>query len=119
MVVPPADEDVAWPPPLLNPEAHLRAAWDLSMGRPGSHEVLFSFDDWTEPLNHHRLLRDLEQAQVHAVFFVCGWRMEAEEPLRSRARKILHDTAAAGHIIGNHTVTSPRAPAAHARADRV
>ncbi len=103
VVVPPVDE-VSWPPPLLNPEAHLRTAWDLSMGRPGSHEVLFSFDDGPNPGTTDRLLRILEQAQVHAVFFVCGWRMEAEEPLRSRARKILRDTAAAGHIIGNHTV---------------
>ncbi len=103
MVIPPADE-VSWPPPLLNPEAHLRAAWDLSMGRPGSHEVLFSFDDGPNPGTTDRLLGILERAQIHAVFFVCGWRMEAEEPLRSRARKILQDTAAAGHVIGNHTV---------------
>jgi peptidoglycan/xylan/chitin deacetylase (PgdA/CDA1 family) len=103
MVVPPTDEG-SWPPPLLNPEAHLRTAWDLSMGRPGAHEVLFSFDDGPNPGTTDRLLRTLEAARVHAVFFVCGWRMEAEEPLRSRARKILQDTAAAGHIIGNHTV---------------
>ncbi len=102
-VIPPADE-VSWPPPLLNPEAHLRTAWDLSMGRPGAREVLFSFDDGPNPGTTDRLLRMLEQAQIHAVFFVCGWRMEAEEPLRTRARNILRDTAAAGHIIGNHTV---------------
>jgi peptidoglycan/xylan/chitin deacetylase (PgdA/CDA1 family) len=102
-VLPPEDE-VAWPPPLLNPEAHLRAAWDLSMGRPGSREILFSFDDGPLPGTTDRLLTILARAEVHAVFFVCGWRMEADEPLRSRSRKILQDIAAAGHIVGNHTV---------------
>lgn len=102
-VIPP-DEEVAWPPPLLNPEAHLRAAWDLSMGRPGAREVLFSFDDGPLPGTTDRLLTILARAEIHAVFFVCGWRLEADEPLRSRARKILQDIAAAGHVVGNHTV---------------
>lgn len=102
-VIPPEDE-VAWPPPLLNPEAHLRAAWDLSMGRPGSREILFSFDDGPLPGTTDRLLTILARADVHAVFFVCGWRMEADEPLRSRSRKILQDIAAGGHVVGNHTV---------------
>jgi peptidoglycan/xylan/chitin deacetylase (PgdA/CDA1 family) len=102
-VIPP-DEEVAWPPALLNPEANLRTAWELSMGRPAAREVLFSFDDGPLPGTTDRLLTILERAQVHAVFFVCGWRLEAEEPLRSRARKILQDTHGAGHIIGNHTV---------------
>jgi peptidoglycan/xylan/chitin deacetylase (PgdA/CDA1 family) len=46
----------------------------------------------------------LDRAGVRAVFFVCGWRLEAEEPLRSRARAILRNTLARGHVIGNHTV---------------
>jgi peptidoglycan/xylan/chitin deacetylase (PgdA/CDA1 family) len=103
MVIPPAEE-VVWPPPLLNPEAHLRMAWDLSMGRPNSHEVLFSFDDGPNPGTTDRLLPMLAAADIRAVFFVCGWRLETEEPIRSRARKILQDIAAAGHIVGNHTV---------------
>ena len=35
---------------------------------------------------------------------MCGWRLESDEPLRSRSRKILQDIVAAGHIVGNHTV---------------
>lgn len=108
-VVPPAEE-VTWPPPLLNPDAHLRTAWDLSMGRPGSHEVLFSFDDGPMPGTTDRLLGILARAEIHAVFFVCGWRLEAEEPLRGRARKILQDIAAAGHVVGNHTVHHRQLP---------
>lgn len=102
-VIPPDDEGT-WPPPLLNPEAQLRVAWDLSLGRPNAREVLFSFDDGPLPGTTDRLLPMLARAQVHAVFFVCGWRLEAEEPLRSRARRILRDIAAAGHVVGNHTV---------------
>jgi len=102
-VIPP-EEELPWPPPLLNPEAHLRTAWDLSMGRPGAREVLFTFDDGPLPGTTDRLLAILARAGVRAVFFVCGWRLEAEEPLRSRARKVLQDIAAAGHVVGNHTV---------------
>ena len=47
----------------------------------------------------------LTRARVKAVFFVCGWRLESsEQPLRNRARQILRDIVAAGHIVGNHTV---------------
>lgn len=98
------ENDTPWPPPLLNPDAKLRWAWDLSLGRPGSHEVLFSFDDGPNPGTTDRLLRILKNANIHAVFFVCGWRMEAEEPLKSRTRQILRDIVAQGHVVGNHTV---------------
>ena len=95
----------AWPPALLNPEARLRWGWDLSLGRPGSREVLFTFDDGPNPGTTDRLLPMLARANIHAAFFVCGWRLESsEEPLRSRARQILRDIVAAGHIVGNHTV---------------
>ncbi len=94
----------SWPPPLLNPTAHLRTAWDLALGRPGSREVLFTFDDGPNPGTTDRLLGILDRFHVHAVFFVSGWRLEAEEPLRSRARAILRDEFQRGHVIGNHTV---------------
>jgi peptidoglycan/xylan/chitin deacetylase (PgdA/CDA1 family) len=74
------------------------------MGRPNAHEILFSFDDGPNPGTTDRLLPMLDRAGIHAVFFVCGWRLEAEEPLRSRARAILRNTLARGHVIGNHTV---------------
>ncbi len=94
----------AWPPPLLNPAANLRMAWDLALGRPNAHEILFTFDDGPNPGTTDRLLAMLDRAHYHAAFFVCGWRLEGEEPLRSRARALLRDTFARGHIIGNHTV---------------
>jgi peptidoglycan/xylan/chitin deacetylase (PgdA/CDA1 family) len=100
----PRDEPPPWPPALLNPDARLRTAWDLSMGRPGSREVLFTFDDGPNPGTTDRLLGHLARARVKAVFFVCGWRLETDEPLRSRARAILRETLRQGHVIGNHTV---------------
>jgi peptidoglycan/xylan/chitin deacetylase (PgdA/CDA1 family) len=106
MVIPPdASRPPSWPPSLLNPEARLRWGWDLSLGRPSSREVLFTFDDGPNPGTTDRLLPMLARANIHAAFFVCGWRLESsEEPLRTRARQILRDTLAAGHVIGNHTV---------------
>jgi peptidoglycan/xylan/chitin deacetylase (PgdA/CDA1 family) len=107
MVIPPdaAARPPSWPPALLNPEARLRWGWDLSLGRPGAREVLFTFDDGPNPGTTDRLLPILARANIHAAFFVCGWRLEShEEPLRTRARQLLRDTLAAGHVIGNHTV---------------
>lgn len=100
----PRDAPPAWPPALLNPDARLRTAWDLSMGRPGAREVLFTFDDGPNPGTTDRLLGHLSRAGIHAMFFVCGWRLETDEPLRSRARAVLRDIARQGHVIGNHTV---------------
>lgn len=106
-VIPPNDAGAprpAWPPALLNPGANLRTAWDLALGRPNAREILFTFDDGPNPGTTDRLLGMLDRAHYHAVFFVCGWRLETDEPLRSRARALLRDTFARGHIIGNHTV---------------
>lgn len=98
------DAGRVWPPPLLNPEARLRRGWDLSLGRPHAREILFTFDDGPNPSTTNRLLPMLSRAGVHAMFFVCGWRLEADEPLRSRARETLRQIVAEGHIVGNHTV---------------
>jgi peptidoglycan/xylan/chitin deacetylase (PgdA/CDA1 family) len=98
----------AWPPALLNPEGHLRTAWELSLGRPGSREILFTFDDGPKPGTTDRLLDILDRHRVKAVFFVCGWRLETdEEPMRSRSRAILLDAHRRGHVIGNHSVSHP------------
>lgn len=98
----------AWPPALLNPEAHLRTAWDLALGRPNSREILFTFDDGPNPGTTDRLLPILDRHGVKAVFFVCGWRLEtSEEPLRTRARNLLLETFRKGHVIGNHSVSHP------------
>lgn len=97
-----------WPPALLNPEAHLRTAWDLALGRPNAREVLFTFDDGPNPGTTDRLLPILDRHGVKAVFFVCGWRLStSEEPLRTRARNLLLETFRRGHVIGNHTVSHP------------
>ena len=93
-----------WPPALLNPGANLRMAWDLALGRPNAREILFTFDDGPNPGTTDRLLGMLDRAHIKAVFFVCGWRLEAEEPLRGRSRALLRDEFDRGHVIGNHTV---------------
>jgi peptidoglycan/xylan/chitin deacetylase (PgdA/CDA1 family) len=97
-----------WPPALLNPEGHLRTAWELSLGRPGSREVLFTFDDGPKPGTTDRLLDILDRHRVKAVFYVCGWRLETDsEPTRGRARAILREAFRRGHVIGNHSMTHP------------
>jgi peptidoglycan/xylan/chitin deacetylase (PgdA/CDA1 family) len=106
-VMPPPDAGPpapVWPPPLINPSANLRMAWDLALGRPDAREILFTFDDGPNPGTTERLLDILDRHHVHAVFFVCGWRLESDEPLKTRARTLLRNEFDRGHVIGNHTV---------------
>lgn len=91
--------------PWLNTRAELRLAWDLALGRPGSREILFTFDDGPNPGTTERLLNLLDRYHHKAVFFVCGWRLETnQEPLRTRAREVLREIVHRGHVVGSHTV---------------
>ena len=59
---------------------------------PRSERVAYlTFDDGPNPGTTDRLLGMLDRAHIKAVFFVCGWRLEAEEPLRGRTRALLRD----------------------------
>jgi peptidoglycan/xylan/chitin deacetylase (PgdA/CDA1 family) len=70
-------------------------------GRPGtSRELALTYDDGPNDLHTQRLLEVLAKHDVRATFFMIG-RYVQQRP------QIVHEVAAAGHVIGNHTFTHP------------
>lgn len=67
------------------------------------HELALTYDDGPNPAVTSRLLDLLAARNIRATFFLIGDFVRQE---RALARKI----AAAGHCIGNHTMTHPRLP---------
>lgn len=63
-------------------------------------QVALTYDDGPNPDATRQLLDILAQYQVHATFFMVGKFVKTEATL---ARQV----AAAGHLIGNHTLTHP------------
>lgn len=70
---------------------------------PGPDQITLTFDDGPNPSATPHLLEVLARHKVHATFFLIGRYVQREPAL---AREI----AAAGHIIGNHTMTHPWLP---------
>lgn len=66
--------------------------------RPG--ELALTFDDGPNPAWTPRLLEILAGYEIRATFFLLGGRAQAEPALVRR-------TAAAGHLIGNHSWSHP------------
>ncbi|HVV82545.1 MAG TPA: polysaccharide deacetylase family protein [Kofleriaceae bacterium] len=79
-----------WPKP---------AAGESSSGDP---ELLFTFDDGPSQFTTGKVLDILARYQVHAVFFLQGWRFERGDPVAASAlvARMLRE----GHVIGNHTI---------------
>ncbi len=71
---------------------------------PGPAQILFTFDDGPSNELTPKVLELLEQHHIHAVFFVNGWHFSGNRPAHERAREILRDEIARGHLVGNHTV---------------
>lgn len=67
----------------------------------GEREILLTFDDGPHPAVTPAILRTLALFDVTAVFFVVGDRVPWQKPLLARI-------AAAGHVVGSHTMTHPR-----------
>ncbi|MGY4644014.1 polysaccharide deacetylase family protein [Cellulomonas sp. URHB0016] len=65
--------------------------------RSPGRTLSLTFDDGPHPENTPALLRVLGRHSVTAVFFVCGAEV-AEHP------EIVRETAALGHVLGNHTM---------------
>ena len=63
-------------------------------------EIALTYDDGPNPAATERLLEVLARHEVHATFFLIGSFVRQRPDL---ARAI----AAAGHLIGNHTMTHP------------
>ena len=94
----------------LVPTAQLFGPMLIAPPRPG--ELALTFDDGPNPTATPDLLDLLARHNVRATFFLIGRYALAEPAL---ARRIL----AAGHILGNHTMTHPRLPlCSHARITR-
>ncbi len=82
----------------LSPEAQLFGSTLIAPRRPD--EVALTFDDGPNPAATPRLLEVLARANVRATFFLIG------EFVRQRP-DLVRQIAAAGHIVGNHTMTHP------------
>ena len=67
---------------------------------PNPDHVALTFDDGPNPVATPQFLDLLAEARVHATFFFIGNFVRREPAL---ARRI----AAAGHLVGNHTMTHP------------
>lgn len=71
----------------------------LHTGNPGT--VALTFDDGPNPALTPRLLRLLEENQVHATFFLIGGFVR-------ECPELVLEIAARGHTIGNHSYSHPR-----------
>lgn len=96
------------PWPRLNPEASIAQAWRIAEGphkrRPDARRlVTLTFDDGPSPETTPAVLKLLARYRVRATFFVIGRYLEGDSPRAALSRKILARTAAAGHLVGNHT----------------
>jgi peptidoglycan/xylan/chitin deacetylase (PgdA/CDA1 family) len=74
-------------------------------------QIALTYDDGPNDPDTLRLLEVLEKHQVRATFFMIG-RFVRQRPEIARA------VAAAGHLIGNHTMTHPLLPLQSRRAAR-
>jgi peptidoglycan-N-acetylglucosamine deacetylase len=80
----------SWPTPAMGPSAS------------GDPEVLFTFDDGPHVTHTPEVLAILAQHKVKAVFFLVGRNLKKGNP---KARDLVGKITAAGHVIGNHTLT--------------
>jgi peptidoglycan-N-acetylglucosamine deacetylase len=87
---------VAWA--ALSPESQLFGRTLIAPKRPD--EIALTFDDGPNPEVTPRLLEVLARAGVRASFFVIG-RFVRECP------GLVREICAAGHLVGNHTMTHP------------
>jgi peptidoglycan/xylan/chitin deacetylase (PgdA/CDA1 family) len=66
-------------------------------------EIALTYDDGPNPAATPRLLEVLARHEVRATFFLIGRYVLAE-------RALVRDIAAAGHVVGNHSMTHPWLP---------
>ena len=70
---------------------------------PRVNQVALTFDDGPNPIATPRLLETLARHDARATFFLIG-------QFVLRAPELTRQIAAAGHVIGNHTMTHPYLP---------
>lgn len=104
----PVEAASPYPWPRLNEEASISKAWRIADGphrKPGEHRkfVTLTFDDGPFPETTPRVLELLKKHDIHATFFVIGRYLDGDGERAVASREVLKKTAAAGHLIGNHT----------------
>jgi peptidoglycan/xylan/chitin deacetylase (PgdA/CDA1 family) len=82
----------------LSPQSQLFGKTVIASRNP--NEIALTYDDGPNDIATERLLDVLGRHDVHATFFLIG-RFVRQRPQITRA------IAAAGHLIGNHTMTHP------------
>ncbi|MCL2660317.1 MAG: polysaccharide deacetylase family protein, partial [Acidobacteriaceae bacterium] len=85
----------------LAPESQIFGATLIAPRRPG--EIALTFDDGPNPAATPRLLEVLARHNVRVTFFLLGRFVQAQPGL-------VRETAAAGHLIGSHSMTHPWLP---------
>ena len=68
----------------------------------GNPEVIFTFDDGPNPATTGAVLDTLKAHNIHAVFFLVGWRFQRGDMPKTRA--LLARMLAEGHVVANHTI---------------
>jgi peptidoglycan/xylan/chitin deacetylase (PgdA/CDA1 family) len=97
------------PWPRLNTDDSTERAWLIAEGpahapRDGRRVVTFTFDDGPFPETAPTLLRILSEHKIHATFFFIGQYLSGNDRRAVESREWAKRIAAAGHVIGNHTL---------------
>lgn len=79
-------------------------------GRTPHRLILFTFDDGPDPRNTPRLLDELDEVGVKAVFFLTASRIAGRGPWERRNQELAREILRRGHIVGNHTVDHAQLP---------
>jgi len=82
----------------LSPESQIFGKTLIAPSRPD--EFALTFDDGPNPAVTPRLLDALAKANVRATFFLIGGFVR-------QCPELVREIAAAGHLVGNHTMTHP------------
>ena len=109
-VDPKAIPDPVRPWPQLNPENSAERAWLVTEGPlhpsgDGRRLVTFTFDDGPFPETAPTLLRILDDHKIRATFFFIGEYLVGSDRRAAETREWARRIVAAGHYVGNHTLT--------------
>lgn len=72
-------------------------------GASANRIILFTFDDGPDPRNTPRLLDELDELGIRAVFFLTTHRLEGRSPWPEQNRAIAREIVRRGHMVANHT----------------
>ena len=112
-----AGEEPIEPPPIEPPPIEAMAPFGKAVregmiitGRTPHRMILFTFDDGPDPRHTPRLLDQLDEVDVKAVFFLTASRMMGRGPWERRNQELAREIVRRGHMVGNHTVDHAQLP---------